>query len=162
VHVVNLDEIRSSIGVFERGWFCLLRLLCIAWKQSLPESTISKRSRSINLGPYVDEISEYGYQYGFNSSELERLLKAISIKNEVDQSSLTTLLKNLYPAERVPPNICVIAIGSLGQGSTKPSFATQSGILRWMCNIQQLLEEPEFLLRFYSVLFNHLDILALR
>ena len=56
----------------------------------------------------------------------------------------------------------MIAVGALGQGSTKPSFATQSGILRWICNIQQVLDEPEFLLGFYGVLFNHLDILALR
>jgi centromere protein I len=110
----------------------------------------------------VEEISEHGYQYGFKYSELERLLKVVSIKNELDQSSLTTLIKNLYPAERVPSNVVLIAIGGLGQGQTKPSFATQASILRWICNIQQVLEEPELLLRFYGVLFNHLDILALR
>jgi centromere protein I len=116
----------------------------------------------VNLGPYVDEISEHGYSFGFQTLELEQLLKAIVAKTEVDQTSLTTLIKNLYPADRVPSNVVLIAIGALGHGHKKPSLATQASILRWICNLQQVLVEPEFLLRYYTVFFNLLDILALR
>jgi centromere protein I len=126
------------------------------------ESIVSKRARSVNLSPYVEEISEHGYQFGFQTSELEKLLKAVVTKNEVDQTSITTLIKNLYPAERVPSGVVLIAIGALGHGHKKPSLATQASLLRWICNLQQVLVEPEFLLRFYTVFFNLLDILALR
>lgn len=114
------------------------------------------------MGPYVEEINEYGYQFGHKAPELERILKVISSKNELDQTTITTLIKNLYPSERLPSTAVLVALGGLGQGSGKPSFATQSNALRWIRNIQHVLLEPEYLLRFYGLLFGLLDILALR
>jgi len=114
------------------------------------------------LGPYVDDIIEHGYQFGFPTQELRRLVDLLSVKNELDQSSCTSLLKNLYPAERVQSDVVLLAVGALGNGAKKPTSATQAGLVRWLLAVHEVLEEPAFLLRLYAVLFNLLDLLSIR
>jgi centromere protein I len=121
-----------------------------------------KRSRTTNITPFVEEIAEYGYQYGFGGLELGRIVDVVHVRNELDQTSLTTVIRNLYPAERISQSVLLKVINALGQGQKKPNPATQTGLVKWMAAIHEFLAEPDILLQLYGVLFNLLDITTLR
>lgn len=125
-------------------------------------SRVPARARTTRLNALVDEICEHAYQSGLSSDELNRLLKLFSVKSELDQTTVTTLIKNLYPAERVGSNSLVTVIGSLGNGQRKPSPATQGGLVRWLIAIHDVLEDPSLLSRLYGVIFNLLDMVTIR
>jgi centromere protein I len=84
------------------------------------------------------------------------------VKTELDQSTTTTLIKNLYPANRVPANVVVSIIGCLGHKKEKPSASTQAALVRWLVAIHEVLEDHSIVLRFYAVLFNLLDMITIR
>ncbi|KAF2672513.1 Mis6-domain-containing protein [Microthyrium microscopicum] len=123
---------------------------------------VPSRSRTRNLAPYIEEITEYGFNSGLRASEQRRIIKLVATKTELDQTSCTTLIRNLVPAEKVPSDVILTAIGALGQGSQKPSPASQAGIVRWVTAVHEVLEDPSFLIRLYGVLFNLLDMISLR
>ena len=93
---------------------------------------------------------------------MRRIVTLLSVKTDLDQTSCTTLLKNLYPAERLPSDVVLTAVGALGNGARKPAPAAQAGIVRWIVAVHEVLEEPSFLLRLYGVLFNLLDLISIR
>jgi centromere protein I len=93
---------------------------------------------------------------------VRRLVDLLSVKSELDQTSCTTLVKNLYPAGRLPSDVLLTAVGALGHGSRKPAPATQAAIVRWIVLVHDVLDEPSFLLRLYAVLFNLLDLITIR
>jgi centromere protein I len=84
------------------------------------------------------------------------------LPNELDQGSLATLVKNLYPAIKVPDAVIVKVIGSLGHGRAKPSFSTQAALLKWLVMVYDVLENSTVLSRLYGILFNLLDTIAIR
>lgn len=86
----------------------------------------------------------------------------ITRPNEVDQSSLGNLIRNLYPATRVPDIIAIKVVGSLGHGRVKPSYSAQAALLKWLIMVYDVLENQKVLSQLYSVLFNLLDASALR
>jgi centromere protein I len=89
-------------------------------------------------------------------------VRLVSVRTELDQSSVTSLVRNLYPAGKVDSEEILLAVGALGPGERKPSPATQAGLVRWIAAVHQVLVEPEFLLRLYGLLFNLLDMVSLR
>jgi len=91
-----------------------------------------------------------------------RLVGLITHPRHLDQASLAAIVRNLYPASRVPGDAVLDVIGCLGLGELKPSLTIQSHLLRWLVMVYHVLEEPEALSRAYAVLFNLLDIAALR
>jgi centromere protein I len=125
-------------------------------------ATVPKRNRATETGPYVADVAEHGHEHGFHAPELLRILRLVSARTELDQSSLTSLLRNLYPAEKVASDAVLLAVAGLGPGAEKPSAATQAGLVRWVVGVQGVLEEPEFLARVYGLLFNLLDMVSLR
>ena len=84
------------------------------------------------------------------------------MRTELDQSSATTLLRNLYPQGKVANDAVLLAVGALGPGQARPPAATQAGLVRWLGAVQGVMAEPEFLVRVYGVLFNLLDMVSLR
>jgi centromere protein I len=84
------------------------------------------------------------------------------VKTHLDQSSVTTLVKNLYPAQRVPADVVVTIVGALGQGKGKPSPGTQEGLVRWLTIIHEIVENTNVLSRLYGVLFSMLDMISIR
>jgi centromere protein I len=84
------------------------------------------------------------------------------VKTHLDQSSVTTLVKNLYPAQRVPADVVVTIVGALGQGKGKPSLGTQEGLVRWLTIIHEIIENSNVLSRLYGVLFGMLDMISIR
>jgi centromere protein I len=125
-------------------------------------SKLPARSRTTNVGPFIDDVTEHAYQSGLHAAELQRVVNVLVIKNELDQTSRTTLLRNLIPASRLPSSVVLVIVGALGQGSGKPTPATQALFIRWIAAIHDVLEEPGFLLRLYGVLFNLLDLISIR
>jgi centromere protein I len=86
----------------------------------------------------------------------------MSIKTNLDQTSITTLVKNLYPARRVPVDVIVTVVGALGQGKGKPSPGTQDSFVKWLTTVHEIIESPNALSRLYGVLFGMLDMISIR
>ncbi|KAF2432215.1 Mis6-domain-containing protein [Tothia fuscella] len=125
--------------------------------------TTSAKSRVRKVSLTVDEICEYVYQWGFQNEELTRIVEILTTKTELDQSSVTTLLKHLYPATRVPADVILAVVGALGQGGKKkPSASTQAALVRWLAAVHEDLEDHSILTKFYAVLFNLLDMITIR
>ena len=83
-------------------------------------------------------------------------------KTELDQTSVTNLVKNLYPAQHVSADAIVTVVSALGQGKSKPSSATQLALVKWLVTIYEIIEDPKILSRLYGVLFGLLDMISLR
>jgi centromere protein I len=147
-------------------WRQVCHLLCILintmFTHCYAASEVPAKSRARKISPIVDEICEHGYQFGFPGEELQRIIKLVTVKTELDQSTTTTLIKNLYPAGRVPTDAVVSAVASLGHAKRKPSLSTQAALLRWLVAVHEVLEDHSILLRFYAILFNLLDMISIR
>ena len=83
-------------------------------------------------------------------------------KTELDQTSVTNLVKNLYPAQHVSADAVVTIVSALGQGKSKPSSATQLALVKWLITVYEIIEDPKTLSRLYGVLFGLLDMISLR
>ena len=125
-------------------------------------SKTSARQRSIQVSPLVDEISEHAFQFGLANEELQRVASLVANDNHLDQSSITTLIKNLYPAERVPSHVVITFVSSLGRGKHKPAASSQAALVRWLSLVQDVLQDSNVLSRLYGVLFDLLDMITLR
>lgn len=93
---------------------------------------------------------------------LARLLKILTTKNNLDQGTVTTLIKNLYPQERIASKNITQVVCCLGPSKNKPSPATQALLLRWLILAYDLFEDRTHLAKLYAVLFNYLDMISLR
>lgn len=95
-------------------------------------------------------------------AELNELVDLVTTPNYLDQASLASIVRNLYPATPVDNDVITKVIGSIGHGTSKPSLATQGVLLRWLIMIYHVMQSQDALARGYSVLFNLLDTAALR
>lgn len=125
-------------------------------------SEISARQRSTQVSLHVDEISEHAFQFGLANEELQRVANLAANDNHLDQTSITTLIKNLYPAERVPSGVVITIVSSLGSGKHKPTASSQAALVRWLSLVQDVLQDSNVLSRLYGVLFDLLDMITLR
>lgn len=114
------------------------------------------------MSDLVKRIVPDAYEYGIPPGILERIIDAITKPNHLDQASVTSLIKNLYPTEKVSPNVVTKIICSLGPSKSKPPAATQALLLRWLILVYEVLEDPSHLSKLYAVLFNYLDMISLR
>ncbi|THC98185.1 hypothetical protein EYZ11_002341 [Aspergillus tanneri] len=93
---------------------------------------------------------------------LKRLVKILTARNQLDQGTITIIVKNLYPSERVSSTLVTQVVCCLGPSKTKPAPATQALLLRWLILVYDVLEEKSHLSKLYAVLFNCLDMISLR
>ena len=126
------------------------------------EAKLPSRSRSRQISPIVNSICAQAYERGLPNEQLGKILTLLPSHNHLDQGSLTTLIKGLFPAERVSSTFICGIVASLGQGYDKPSTATQGLLLRWIILVYDVLEDLATLQKLYSVLFNLLDMLSIR
>ena len=112
--------------------------------------------------PLISTVCDHAYKQGVSNTALAALLDVVRQSNSLDQSSLTTLIKGLYPDERVPADCVYKVVGALGQGQQKPSTATQNLLLWWLLSVRSSLEEWSILENLYAVLFNLLDMISIR
>jgi centromere protein I len=110
----------------------------------------------------VDVICKHAFESGLDEDALRAVVQLACVKTNLDQSTITTLVKNLYPAQRVPTDVIVTIVGALGQGKGKPSPATQDSLVKWLAAVHSILEDPTVLSRLYGVLFGMLDMFSIR
>lgn len=97
-----------------------------------------------------------------SNASLEAIVDIITLPNQLDQASIGTLIRNLYPVSKVPDSVVIKVVGSLGHGRAKPSYTAQAALLKWLIMVYDVLESQRVLSRLYSVLFNLLDTIAIR
>lgn len=110
----------------------------------------------------VDVICRHAFQHGLDEDALTEIVHLVSVKTYLDQTSVTTLIKNLYPSSRVSSNVVVTIVGALGQGKGKPSPSSQDGLVKWLTTVYDILKDTNVLSRLYGVLFGMLDMISIR
>ncbi|KAF4542898.1 Mis6 domain-containing protein [Lasiodiplodia theobromae] len=125
-------------------------------------STLPAKQRGEKVNAVVDAVCSHAYQHGLSRDHLQSIVAIVTRRNHLDQTSLTNLIKNLYPADRVSSDIVLAIVGSLGHGQAKPSAATQAALLKWIIAVIDALQDATVLSKLYGVLFNMLDTMTLR
>jgi centromere protein I len=110
----------------------------------------------------VANLTSLIYEWGVLPDILDDLITLIVKPSHLDQASLSAIVRNLYPATPVSPDIVLRIVSSLGHGKIKPSLTLQAGLLRWLIMVYHALESPQVLSQAYPVLFNMLDTAATR
>ncbi|EFY88841.1 Mis6 domain-containing protein [Metarhizium acridum CQMa 102] len=127
-----------------------------------PASKLPAKARAINIKSTVASFSTLAYEEGIVPAVLDRLIDLVTIPNYLDQASLASVVRNLYPAERVSPNVVLHVVSALGHGALKAPLSLQAALLKWLVMVYHVLETPAVLAQAYSVLFNLLDTAAIR
>ena len=110
----------------------------------------------------VESVCSYAEQYGFGVQNLRKTVDIIISPSFLDQKSRLNLLKSLLPSGKVPADVVYAVVNSLGLGARKPGLPIQQSLLKWLIMIYPVLEDLHSFSTLYSVLFNMLDIIALR
>jgi centromere protein I len=125
-------------------------------------ANVPPKQRYTDAGELSNTIASDAYESGIPKIALGRLLKVLTTKNNLDQGTVTALIKNLYPQERVASKHVTQVVCCLGPSKSKPSPATQALLVRWLILAYDLLDDKTHLGKLYAVLFNHLDMISLR
>ncbi|KAI9697992.1 MAG: hypothetical protein M1836_004345 [Candelina mexicana] len=125
-------------------------------------SSIPAKQRKRKLSGPVGVLCEYAFKEGLPAESLNKIIDIITRPHYLDQTSITSIVKNLYPATKVHPDVIVLIVGGLGPGRTKPSLPTQASLLKWLIMVYEILEDSEILSKLYGILFNMLDMISLR
>ncbi|KAB5563217.1 Mis6-domain-containing protein [Coniochaeta sp. 2T2.1] len=125
-------------------------------------SKLPAKRRGVPIKPTVERLAESLYENGALPDELVRIIDLVTHPRHLDQASTASIIRNLYPASKVPGEAILGVVGCLGHGELKPSLTIQSHLLRWLVMVYHVLEEPETLARAYPILFNLLDTAAIR
>ncbi|KAF2232091.1 Mis6-domain-containing protein [Viridothelium virens] len=120
------------------------------------------RQRISKVSTIVDAICSHAFNYGLNNAQLRLVLDVITKQSELDQTSITSLIKNLYPGQKVQNEAVTIVVGCLGQAQGKPSPTTQASLIKWLITVYEFIEDPTIISRLYTVLFGLLDMISLR
>ena len=123
---------------------------------------IPARQRSVKINNLVDRVCSKAYEDGLDQASLSHLIDIITVPNELDQRSMGSLIKNLYPATKIPDSDVIKVVNSLGHGQAKPSLASQGALLKWLVMVYDVLENRRILSKLYPILFNLLDTIAIR
>jgi centromere protein I len=120
------------------------------------------KQRAVKVSSVIDEVCRHAFEDGLDDDALRTVVQIVSLKTDLDQTSVTTLIRNLYPAQRVPSDVIITVVGALGQGKGKPSPGSQNGLVKWLALVHEIIEDSNVLSRLYGVLFNMLDMISIR
>ncbi|KAL1960032.1 hypothetical protein VTO42DRAFT_204 [Malbranchea cinnamomea] len=123
---------------------------------------VPAKQRHTSVADLATTIASHAFESGIPETLLHRLVGIVVKPNCLDQSTITTIVKNLYPSKKVSSDVVAKIVCALGPGKTKPSPATQNLLLRWLILVCEDLEDPAYLSKLYSVLFDNLDMISLR
>lgn len=123
---------------------------------------VPAKQRAVKITNTLNAVCTAAYEDGLAGDQLEELIDIITVPSELDQASLATIVKNLYPAGKVSNDIIIKIAATLGHGQAKASFPIQAALLKWIVMVYDVLENPKILAQLYSVLFNLLDTIAIR
>lgn len=135
---------------------------CIGPNLIRTASKLPAKRRATSIKPTVEKVASYAFGNGLLPDSLSELIDLLTRPNLLDQASLNTILKNLYPATRLSSDVVLRVVGCLGHGELKPSLVLQSNILKWLIMAYHVIEKPAILSQAYAVLFNLLDTAAIR
>ena len=93
---------------------------------------------------------------------LDEIVDVITSPSELDQASIVSMIKSLYPSSQVSVESTLKVVGALGHGQSRASFTTQAWLLKWLIMVYDCLEDPKVLSQAYSFLFNLLGTIAIR
>ncbi|KAG0135182.1 Mis6-domain-containing protein [Tuber indicum] len=128
-----------------------------------PAASIRNSHSKNRIASVIDSISQHATVCGLANDSLETLIDVLATSPcYLDQSSVGSIVKILFPRRKLSENVVVKVVGSLGQGQSKPSLATQALLLRWLVMVYDFLESYDVLSQLYGVLFNLLDMITLR
>ncbi|KAI9813765.1 MAG: hypothetical protein M1827_003555 [Pycnora praestabilis] len=121
----------------------------------------AKQKKTRVSGP-VNTICSHGYGNGLPTDALKSILDIITQPHGLDQTSVTNIIKNLFPCSKVSSNAIICIVSRLGQGKCKASLPTQAALLKWLIMVMDILEDSSILSKLYGILFNLLDMISLR
>ncbi|KAK6834959.1 hypothetical protein PG987_009653 [Apiospora arundinis] len=136
-------------------------------KESLADviqgAKLPAKSRGSSIKPAVETLGSACYENGVLPDDLKELIDLVTTSNGnyLDQASLNSIIRNLYPATKVASDLVIKVVACLGHGVLKPSLPIQAALLRWVIMINHVIEGSA-LSQAYPVLFNLLDTAALR
>ncbi|KAK3326277.1 Mis6-domain-containing protein [Apodospora peruviana] len=113
-------------------------------------SKVPAKRRQVVIKSTVERTTALLYQRGAIPDELARLVDLVTVRNYLDQASLSALIRNLYPATKVDNDAIFKVVGALGHGQLKPALPLQSLLLRWLVMVYHLLENPGILTQAYG------------
>ena len=142
-------------GQFSAGKWCPL----LTFEKA---SRTPVKQRAVKVSGVVDAVCRTAFDQGLDEHSLRTVVRIVSRKSELDQTSVTDLVKNLYPAQRIPADVVVTVVGALGQGKGKPSLGTQNSLVKWLTIVHEIIEDSGVLSRLYGVLFGMLDMISIR
>ncbi|KUI71262.1 Centromere protein I [Cytospora mali] len=127
-------------------------------------SKVPAKKRSVEVKLKVAELTSVAYNQGVLPEELIQLIDLLTAPSCLDQASLNSIIRNLYPVGKVPEDVILKIVGSLGVGELRPALTLQSSLLQWIMLVYHVLDTKAqaILSRAYSVLFNLLDVSATR
>ncbi|KAH8200285.1 hypothetical protein TruAng_005558 [Truncatella angustata] len=123
---------------------------------------IPAKRRGASIKATVETLASECYDKGVLPDALKELVDLIITPSHLDQASLNNILRNLYPATQIDPEIVINVIGCLGHGALKPSLPIQGALLKWLIMVHHIVGEQGVLPKLYAVLFNLLDTAAIR
>ncbi|KAI0012779.1 Mis6-domain-containing protein [Xylariaceae sp. FL0662B] len=125
-------------------------------------SKLTAKQRGSSVKPTIEKLVSLSYDKGLLPADLDQLVDLITTPTFLDQASLGSIVRNLYPATTISDDIVIKVVGCLGHGKLKPSLAIQGGLLKWLVMVYHIIQNQAVLSRSYSVLFNLLDTAAIR
>lgn len=123
---------------------------------------LSPKARQTPIKPTVASLTSASYERGLLPDALSDLIDLVTTPSFLDQGSLNAIVRNLYPATRVPRDLVVRVVACLGHGRLKASLNIQAALLRWLILVYHVLDSPAILSQSYHVLFSMLDTAATR
>ncbi|KAI9786901.1 MAG: hypothetical protein M1839_005132 [Geoglossum umbratile] len=125
-------------------------------------SVTPAKQRKTKVADPVAIICEIAFDHGLPGDSLDAVIDIITQPNELDQTTVASIVKSLYPSAKVSEDVVLRVVGCLGQGEDKPPPSTQAGLLKWLVMVHGVLESHHTLPKLYGVLFNMLDMISLR
>jgi len=125
-------------------------------------SKLPAKRRGTSIRPTVDKFSSLAYENGIDSETLKDLITLVTSPTFLDQATLNSIIKTLYPTGRLSSDVVLKVVGCLGHGQLKPSLPIQAALLRWLVMVYHVIDNPAIFSRAYAVLFTLVDTAAIR
>ncbi|KAI1342636.1 Mis6-domain-containing protein [Xylariaceae sp. FL0016] len=125
-------------------------------------SKLTAKKRGASIKRTIETLNSLSYDQGLLPDDLNELIDLVTTPSFLDQASLASIVRNLYPATAVGGDAVLKVIGCLGHGKLKPSLTIQGALLKWLVMIHHVMDNQSVLSQTYSVLFNLLDTAAIR
>ena len=126
---------------------------------------MSRPIRAQDTAPLIAAITAYARAHGLSERHLSAVLSVVcTTPCQIDQKGATSLLRDLYPAQRVLASIVHRVVMSLGVGENRPSSTIQELLVRWLIMVWEALEDGAqgALRRCYGLLFGLVNMMSIR